>query len=153
MRPLLVGTGSVKKNMEFFDYDLDFVPTARRFQESGVSILDAAAFQAAIDLFLDVGPEAVEERVLAISDRLGTKLAEAGCEVIGPWPREREESSGIVSFRKPGTTAQEVMRDLNASKVVCRTHSDFVRLSPHFYNTDEEVDRVVDFVAPERVQS
>ena len=90
--------------------------------------------------------------MLALSDRLAGSLAAAGCEVVEPWPRRPEESSGIVSFRKPGQSAQEVMRDLNAARVVCRIHSDFVRLSPHFYNTEEEVDRVVDFVAPERVR-
>jgi selenocysteine lyase/cysteine desulfurase len=153
VRPLLVGVGSVKKNMEFFDYDLDFAPTAQRFQESGVSLLDAAAFQAAVDLFLEVGPSVVEERVLDLSAMLAQRLADAGCELLEPWPRRREESSGIVSFRKPGQAAQDVMRSLNASKVVCRTHSDFVRLSPHFYNTEEEVERVVAFVAPEKVHN
>ena len=152
VRPLLVGVGSVKRNMEFFDYDLDFVPTAQRFQESGISLLDAAAFQAAVDLFLEVGPAVVEERVLDLSAGLGERLADAGCELVEPWPRRREESSGIVSFRKPGQSAQEVMRDLNAARVVCRTHADFVRLSPHFYNTEEEIDRVVGFVAPEKVR-
>ena len=152
VRPLLVGVGSVKRNQEFFDYDLDFAPTAQRFQESGTSLLNAAAFQAGVDLFLEVGPAVVEERVLALSSMLAERLADAGCEVVEPWPRRNEESSGIVSFRKPGQSAQEVMRDLNASKVVCRTHADFVRLSPHFYNTEEEIDRVIAFVAPEKVR-
>jgi selenocysteine lyase/cysteine desulfurase len=44
-----------------------------------------------------------------------------------------------------------MLRDLNASHVIARTHRDFVRLSPHFYNTEEEVDRVLDVLAPERV--
>jgi selenocysteine lyase/cysteine desulfurase len=35
--------------------------------------------------------------------------------------------------------------------VIARTHKDFVRLSPHFYNTDEEVDRVLEVMSPERV--
>src|SRR5919201_677521 len=71
VRPDLVGIGSVKKHMEFFDYDLDFEPTAQRFQESGISLLDAAAFQAAVDLFLEVGSDVVEERVLSLSAMLG----------------------------------------------------------------------------------
>ena len=152
VRPFLVGVGSVKKRMEFFEYDLDFDATAQRFHESGVSLLDAAAFQAAVDLFLEVGPAVVEERVLTLSSMLADRLADAGCQLVEPWPRRKEESSGIVSFRKPGQSAQEVMRGLNASKVVCRTHADFVRLSPHFYNTEDEIERVVAFVAPEQVR-
>src|SRR4029079_19740140 len=64
-----------------------------------------------------------------------------------PWPRLRAESSGIVCIRKPGATHNEVLRDLGAAGVVARSHRDFVRLSPHFYNTEEEIDRVLEVLA------
>jgi selenocysteine lyase/cysteine desulfurase len=59
-----------------------------------------------------------------------------------------EDSSGIVSFNRPGATEVELLRDLTAAGVICRTHRDFVRLSPHFYNTEVEVDRVLDVLTP-----
>ena len=58
---------------------------------------------------------------------------------------------GHGAFRKPGASHQEVLRDLTAAHVVARTHRDFVRLSPHFYNTEEEIDRVLDVLAVESV--
>ena len=149
LRPVLVGVGSVKRGQEYFDYAYDLRETAHRFEESSVSLLDVAAFQAAVDLLLDVGPEAVEERVLGLARQLAAGLAERGHEVVEPWPRDRRESSGIVSFRRPGGTAHEVLRELNAARVVGRLHKDFVRLSPHFYNTPEEVERVLDVLAPQ----
>jgi selenocysteine lyase/cysteine desulfurase len=115
-------------------------------------VLTTAAFSAALDLLLEVGPAVIEERVLDLSQRLAEGLASCGCEIVEPWPRTRAESSGIVSFRKPGAKPQTVLRDLSAANVVARIHQDFVRLSPHFYNTDEEVDRVLDVLAPERVR-
>jgi selenocysteine lyase/cysteine desulfurase len=48
-------------------------------------------------------------------------------------------------------SATAVLRDLSAAGVIARTHRDFVRLSPHFYNTEAEVDRVLDVLSPERV--
>ena len=78
-------------------------------------------------------------------------MSERGHAIVEPWPRSRAESSGIVSFRKPGASAQEVLRDLNAAHIVARIHRDFVRLSPHFYNTYEEVERVLEVLAPESV--
>lgn len=86
-----------------------------------------------------------------LASRLATGLAQAGCEIVEPWPRAESEASGIVSFRKPGATAQEVLRDLTSANVIARIHRDFVRLSPHFYNTGEEVDRVLEVLAPEGV--
>jgi len=150
IRPVIVGARSVAGN-DYFTYDLMFAPGARRFEESVVSMLTTAAFGAALDLLLEVGPEVIEERVLNLAARLAEGLAASGCEIVEPWPRTRAESSGIVSFRKPGTKPQTVLRDLGAAHVIARIHRDFVRLSPHFYNTEEEVDRVLDVLAPERV--
>lgn len=148
VRPVIVGVGSVAAPQRYFDYDLTFAGDARRFEESVVSTLDTAAFGAALELLLDVGPRAVEERVLALASRLGEGLAARGLEVIEPWPRGQTESSGIVSFRNRELPAEIVLRDLKAANVVARTHQDFVRLSPHFYNTEEEVDRVLEVLAP-----
>ena len=150
VRPVILGARSVAGH-DYFTYDLTFAPGARRFEESVVSVLDTAAFGAALDLLLEVGTDVIEDRVLDLAARLADGLAGCGCEIVEPWPRKRAESSGIVSFRKPGTKAQAVLRDLNAAHVVARIHQDFVRLSPHFYNTNEEVDRVLDVLAPERV--
>ena len=107
-----------------------------------------AGYLAAVELLLEIGPEVVEKRVLMLSGRLAEGLSERGYEVVEPWPREPRESSGIVSFRRPGASAGEVLRELNAAGVVGRAHADFVRLAPHFYNTQAEVDRVLDVLVP-----
>jgi selenocysteine lyase/cysteine desulfurase len=150
LQPRVVGAASMK-DVNYFEPKLEFPPSARRFEESVVSRLDMAAFAAAVELILEVGPDVIENRVLELSARLAGGLAERGYELIEPWPRAAAESSGIVSFRKPGATAQEVLRDLNSAQIVARIHRDFVRLSPHFYNTHEEVDRVLGVLAPESV--
>jgi cysteine desulfurase/selenocysteine lyase len=129
-------------------YEHEPARTARRFEESAMSVLELAAVRAGIDLLQEVGAAQVERQVVELARRLAVGLAERGYEIVEPWPRGSGEDSGIVSFRRPGSTAQEVLRDLNAARVVGRTHADFVRLSPHFYNTVEEVDHVLDVLAP-----
>ncbi|HXD82226.1 MAG TPA: aminotransferase class V-fold PLP-dependent enzyme [Candidatus Acidoferrum sp.] len=151
VRPVIVGVGSVASNDSYFEYDLTFAASARRFEESVVSLLDTAAFGAALALLLEVGAEVIEARVLDLAARLAEGLTRNGCEIVEPWPRSRSESSGIVSFRKPGVNPAAVLRDLSAAHVIARIHQDFVRLSPHFYNTEEEVDRVLEVMSPERV--
>ena len=156
LQPVLVGTASVKDGMNYFSYPtdrVDFHDSARRLEEGNPSLLDMAAFGVAVDLFLEVGPDAVEKRVLGLARRLAEGLDRQGFEVVGPWPREEREGSGIVSFRRPGAPAAEILRDLQASHIVGRIHADFVRLSPHFYNTEDEVDRVIEVLAPQAVQS
>lgn len=151
LEPVIVGVGSVAGHDRYFDYGLTPADGASRFEESVVSLLDTAAFGAALELLLEVGPEAIETRVLHLSAKLAEGLATAGYEIIEPWPRTREESSGIVSFRSGDVPASVLLRDLTAAHVIARTHRDFVRLSPHFYNTEQEVDRVLDVLTAERV--
>ncbi|MBJ7598757.1 MAG: hypothetical protein DLM67_11075 [Candidatus Nephthysia bennettiae] len=115
---------------------------------AAVSVLEMTAFGAAVDLLLDVGPDQVERQVLSLARRLAAGLAERGYQIVEPWPREPSADSGIVRFRRPGSAPQEVLRDLNAARVVGRRQADSVRLSPHFYNTPEEVDHVLDVLAP-----
>jgi cysteine desulfurase / selenocysteine lyase len=149
--PRVVGADSVVALEQYFDPKLEFAPTARRYEESVISMLDTAAFGSALDLLLEIGTDVIEQRVLELAARLAGGLEARGYELVQPWPRTRAESSGIVSFRKPGATHQEVLRDLTAARVIARTHRDFVRLSPHFYNTEDEVDRVLEVLAPETV--
>src|SRR5487761_696718 len=75
IRPLIVGTGSVAAPDRYFDYDLTPASTARRFEESVVSLLDTAAFGAALELLLEVGADLIERRVLDLSARLASGLA------------------------------------------------------------------------------
>jgi cysteine desulfurase / selenocysteine lyase len=151
--PLLVGTGSVEDRMNYFEPSFEYAGTARKFEESALSWLDIAAFGAAVGLLLEIGIEVIEEHVLGLARRLAEGLVERGNKIIEPWPREVEESSGIVSFNRPGATEVELLRDLKAAGVITRTHRDFVRLSPHFYNTEEEVDRVIDVLTPQPIPS
>jgi selenocysteine lyase/cysteine desulfurase len=153
LRPPLVGCGSVQNPTEYFKYEFKLSETARRFEESGPSLLDVAGYLAAVELLLEIGADVVQKRVLMLSQRLAEGLAKAGYELLEPWPREPEECSGIVSFRRPGASAREVLRELNAAGVVGLVHSDFVRLSPHFYNTQAEVDRVLDVLVPHEVST
>ena len=149
--PLLVGTGSMEDRMNYFQPNFKYAGSARKFEESAISWLDMAAFGAAVGLLLEIGIDVIEEHVLSLARRLAEGLVERGCEIIEPWPREPEEWSGIVSFNRPGVTEVELLRDLTAAGVITRTHRDFVRLSPHFYNTEEEVDRVLDVLTPQSI--
>jgi cysteine desulfurase/selenocysteine lyase len=143
LQPVLVGAGSVRSRDDYFNYALDFPPTGRRFEETWISLLDVAAFSAAVELLQQLDQEAVEQRVLALNQRLAEGLSARGLQIVAPWPRSPAESSSIVSFRHPTRPAEEVFRFLAANRVICSLRSDFVRLSPHYYNTEEEIDCVL----------
>lgn len=143
LQPVLVGAGSVRKRDDYFNYALDFPPTGQRFEETWISLLDVVAFTAAVELLQQLDQEAVQRRVLELNQRLSAGLSIRGLHIVTPWPRSPLESSGIVSFRHPTRPAEEIFRLLTANRVICSLRSDFVRLSPHYYNTEEEIDHVL----------
>jgi selenocysteine lyase/cysteine desulfurase len=141
--PPLVGLGSMASH-EYFETNFEYAPGARRFQESACSFHDVAGFRAAVELLEEVGFDAIDEIVLDLSTYLGEGLAARGFDIVEPWPRKREESSGIVSFRSARFSTTEIVSSLAEAGVLAHARGDFVRFSPHYYNTREEMNRALD---------
>ncbi len=79
-----------------------------------------------------------------LTDQLCAGLQEKGYEVIGS--RKPGEKSGIVVFRHSSFSSEMIFEKLSGAGVLGALRGGGVRLSPHFYNTEEEVDRVLDLL-------
>ena len=137
--PPSVGLGSMASH-DYFEPLVEFAPGARRFQESACSFLDVAALRASVELLEEVGFGVIVDRVLGLSAYLVERLD----DVVEPFPREREESSGIVSFRPRREKPADVQARLAAKNILVHERGDFVRFSPHYYSTTEEIDIALD---------
>ena len=146
IRPVLIGTGTVRQNWDYFTIDYDLEPTARRFEESAIAIHDLVHFSVGARILLDAGLDRVERRILTLAGRLADGLARAGASIVEPWPRVPGEDSGIVSFRTPGKSSLTVFDQLLTAGVVGRAYQDFIRFAPHIFNTEAEVDEVARLV-------
>jgi selenocysteine lyase/cysteine desulfurase len=141
LAPFWRGWTSVPEPMDFGAHDQPPRNDARRFEEGSGNILGAAAMDASAGLLLEVGPEEVQRRVLGLTDMLIEGLREVGCEIASPLePRQR---SGIVCFRHPTRQPEEVVARLADEKIAAASRMGVVRLSPHFYNDEAEIDRAV----------
>jgi cysteine desulfurase / selenocysteine lyase len=136
-----VGQTSVVLGPRYLDYELKLRPNAGRFEPGYINQVGIAGVEAAVDLFNRVGMEQVEARVLALTGRLIAGLDERGCEIFGA--RAEHQRAGVVSFRHRTLSSAEIVSRLREVDVVVSEREDFVRVSPHFYNTEEEVDRLL----------
>lgn len=138
IHPAVVGWDSVVNARDYMAYDFTLRPGARRFEEGSANTLSIHAFGAALDLLAEQGIANIEQRVLHLGDCILERLRERNLKVFSSTaPSER---SGIVAFT--GKVDLDALAGFMAERDVFWTVRDgLMRLSPHFYNTEDEVDR------------
>jgi selenocysteine lyase/cysteine desulfurase len=122
----------------------DWTPAAsgKRFEAGSPNSVGQAALHAAAGLLLERGMRSVEARVLQNTAYLVARLdgMPAVRLVSDSAPARR---SGIVSFSCERVPARELHRRLAARDVVCALRGDAIRLSPHYYQGEEELEAFV----------
>ena len=140
--PSELGWTSVRHWADFSRRDLIWRNDACRYECGTLNTVGVYGLGAAVNLLLEVGIPNIAERVLDLTDRLRGGLLAQGHSVFGP--RAREEASGIVSFVPRQGGAEGLLERFFAQRVQVAARGGMIRISPHFYNTEEEVDRVLE---------
>lgn len=127
------------------DYDrADWMPasTARRFEPGSPNTLAQHALSASLELLLEVGlgriQEALQQRTAYLIQSLG---ALPGARLLSPATPERR--AGIVTFSFAGIDSQRLYQRLMQAGVVCAARGGGVRWSPHFYTSQQVLDRAL----------
>ncbi len=149
--PVTVGWGNMVNAADFMNYEFAFRPGAQRFEEGSPNTMSIHAFGAALDLLLETGIENIEKRVMTLGDRVLEQLNRRGLKVYSS--TRPEERSGNIAFFMNQDISQ-LYEWMLENKVKLTVRDGLVRLSPHFYNSDDEVSRFFDlldkFVASKR---
>ena len=147
LEPATVGWMSVRSSDDLarlVDYDMTWHEDARRFEVVTMPFQDIAGFIASLDLFDEVGPSRIATRVEALADRIVARV-ESSADLTLVTPADRARRAGVVSVR-PRDVAAASRRLLDA-RVIHSVREGAIRLAPHFYNTDAEIDRALDALA------
>ncbi|MDQ3153305.1 MAG: aminotransferase class V-fold PLP-dependent enzyme [Actinomycetota bacterium] len=130
-------------------------PDARRFETWETNHAGRIGLGVAVDYALSWGLDAIEARVTALADGLRRRLQDVDGVHVHDQGRRR---CGIVTFTVDGVPAQDVHRRLSERGVNTsvsragsarldlphRGLSELVRASVHYYNTEDELDRLID---------
>ena len=142
IKPTVVGWTSVKNYEQHLDYDLNYRDGALRFECGTLNSAGVYGLGAALDLFLEVGAAEVETYLLGLSDYIADRLSARGYEVISS--RRQGETSGVVTCTHPQHSPRELHRLLLARNIITAQRANRLRISPHFYNTREEIDALIE---------
>ncbi|MBO0708556.1 MAG: aminotransferase class V-fold PLP-dependent enzyme [Candidatus Dormibacteraeota bacterium] len=146
LTPLVAGALSVTDPFHFTSYREQWAPDAHRFEETWLSPPCLAGLEAAVDLAASLGIPRIERSVLERTHALAEALLAAGMRLATPWPLPPARRSAIVSFEHPRVASPAVLEALGSARVVASRRGPYVRLSPHYHNTDADLARVLDVV-------
>jgi cysteine desulfurase/selenocysteine lyase len=139
LSPPFAGSLSVAGWEDWRDYNLTFLPDARRFEIGTENQVGQVGLLAAVRFLMDAGIQAIERWTLHITDLLIEDLQCRSYTIASDLERKRR--SAIVSFNIPGDV-DEAFRRLADAKVVVSKREQYIRISPHCYNTEEDIARV-----------
>lgn len=140
IEPVLLGWKSVVDCDAYLPYHFELRRDAAKLEPGTQMHLGVRALGAALDLLLEIGPPAIEQRVLALTDMLADELTAIGARVLSP--RGPGERSGILTIALGEASALHA--SLVRHGVICRQRMGGVRLAPHFYADVGDIARVVE---------
>ncbi|WP_197525052.1 aminotransferase class V-fold PLP-dependent enzyme [Botrimarina hoheduenensis] len=151
IRPTGVGWNSVVGCQEFGKIELEFKPSAARFEGGSINMAGQLALGASLGLLLGHDRDEVAAAVLEITDYLCQQLRRHGASIHSHrscYNNGHDPRSGIVSVSLPGHDPGEIRTRCAAERIAISVREGRLRLSPHAYTTKDEVDHLVSTLPP-----
>jgi selenocysteine lyase/cysteine desulfurase len=127
---------------DFTRIELTLKPTAARYEGGTQNMAGFLGLAASLELLLQLGIADIAERVLEITDFACERLKAIGANIVSS--RTGDERSGIVSFEMPGQNPQALRDHLLSRGVALGCRAGRLRISPHAYVNEADVDRLVE---------
>ncbi len=142
IRPTVVGWTSVANPFDFENANQPYAASARRFEPGALNTAGITGLGAAIELFLQIGLEKIESHLIELGDYLCQRLTERGFQIVSS--RREGEKSAVISCRHEKFSADELYLNLNERRIITTPRLGRLRISPHLYNTREDIDRLIE---------
>ncbi len=135
------GWTNVQRGGRFIDCGTEWLPDARRFEAGSLNTNGIYGLRAALDLIQEIGVDTIAMRATRIATLLTGELLRLGWNVASPRPLK----SPIVGATPPNVEKSLLWwhRRLEENGIVTAPREGLLRFSPHFYNDESEVERVI----------
>lgn len=148
LKPVALGWHNVRCPNFVAQEQVTLRKDAQRYEAGTHNLLGNVGLKAALELLLEIGIENIAAELLRKRAWLVRQLAQRGWMVLHP-EADSQSASGVVSFSKPKVDLAPLHARLAERGIVTslrgdRSGSNYIRLSPHFYNTDAELDRFIE---------
>jgi len=150
LNPPVYGWHNVRNRNFVAQEQIVFRDGAVKYEAGTHNLLGLVGLMTAMELVLEIGVENVAAELLRKRAWLVPALHAKGFAVLNA-DAKTENASGIVSFYQPGKDLAALHKKLVDAAIVTSLRTDrqghnYIRLSPHFYNTDAELQRVLELL-------
>jgi cysteine desulfurase / selenocysteine lyase len=148
LRPVLLGAWNIRSPNFIAQPDITFENSARRYEPGSLNLLALHGMKASLELILSLGVKQIEARLLDLRSFSEDILLSSGFRVLGHANRRSQKSAiTSIAIENPETALAHV-RKLRENKIdvslrQTRSGVSCLRLSPHFYNREEEIQEAV----------
>lgn len=146
LRPFGVGWHSVENCFDFSRVDFKLKNSASRYEGGTMNAVGFLGLGASLRFLQQFGitPQSspIADRIVQITDYAVERLTEIGWETVSI--RESDHRSGIVSFKLDDRDLDAVRQTCLQSRIVLSHRNGWLRISPHAYNNEQEIDELVD---------
>lgn len=140
--PREFGWTNVAGYNDYASRDMTLRPDAGRYECGTLNTIGCHGLRASLEMLLEIGIDRIGPVVQARADQLAEGACRKGYAVLGD--RTSANGSGIVAISKHGLDSHDVVRDLKQKGIIAAARQGWIRLSPHFYISPEEIDRAVE---------
>ncbi len=141
VEPVEFGWTNVAGYNDYGARDMALRQDAGRYECGTLNTIGCFGLRASMEFLLEVGAERMGPVIQGLGDQIAEGARRKGYEVLGV--RTPETGAGIVSFRKEGVESTAIVGHLKDQKISAAARAGWIRTSPHFYITAEEIEKVV----------
>ncbi len=138
LEPMVTGWFATREPFSFDNQHLEYHPSARRLEHGTPPAPVMFIAQGGLDIINEVTPERIRARQGELTDHVIVRADEADLPVRTP--RDRHARGGVVNVGV-GPDAERICHALLARDVCTDFRGDGIRISPHFFNTEQDIDR------------
>jgi selenocysteine lyase/cysteine desulfurase len=149
LRPAIIGGWNVVSPNFIAQREVRFESGGRRFEPGAYTHSVIAGLRAAVEILREAGAQEISSRIHELTQSLRDRIAASGFEFLTP--EEERNRCGMLTFRHARVASGRLWEELMKNDVVVslrfdRANRSWLRVSPHFYNTDAEIAKIAELL-------
>lgn len=151
LRPSLIGAWNVNSPNFIAQDQVSFEKGGRRYEPGVLNAVGIYGMRKAIEMLMEIGIDVVSERLLGLKSHLLSRLKSLGFVPIGPENGPNASSITTVCHSDSAVSLENIFQHLSNHGVSIslrhnRAGEPHLRFSPHFYNSEAEIERVIELI-------